>query len=62
MNLDRTATGLYDLDFNTAYHPYCVYNHDYVCPIPPPENRLPVAIRAGERLPDPAPQPDSASK
>lgn len=50
LNLDRTATGLYDLDFNFAYHPYCVYNVNYICPIPPAENRLQVAIRAGERM------------
>jgi uncharacterized protein len=50
LNLDRTATGVYDLDFNLAYHPYCVYNIEYTCPIPPPENRLQVAIRAGERM------------
>lgn len=35
------------LDFNRAYNPYCAYNHRYSCPIPPPENRLPVYIRAG---------------
>jgi len=52
LNLDRTATGLYDLDFNRAYNPYCVYNHSYVCPVPPRENSLPLAIRAGERLPE----------
>lgn len=51
LDLDRTPTGLYDLDFNRAYHPYCVYNIAYVCPLPPPENRLDVEIRAGERLP-----------
>ena len=50
LDLDRTPTGLYDLDFNRAYHPYCVYNTKYECPIPPKENRLQVAIRAGERL------------
>jgi len=52
LDLDRTATGLYDLDFNQAYHPSCVYNPGYICPYPPSENRLPIAIRAGERLPD----------
>jgi uncharacterized protein (DUF1684 family) len=52
LELDRTATGLYDLDFNRAYHPFCVFNPTYICPVPPRENRLPVAIRAGERLPD----------
>jgi uncharacterized protein (DUF1684 family) len=50
LNLDRTATGVYDLDFNRAYQPSCVYNHSYVCPYPPSENRLPIAITAGERL------------
>lgn len=50
LNLDRTSTGFYDLDFNRAYHPFCVYNADYDCPIPPRENRLAAAIRAGEKL------------
>jgi uncharacterized protein len=50
LELDRTPTGLYDLDFNRAYHPFCVYNSTYICPVPPAENRLPVAIHAGERL------------
>lgn len=52
LNLTRTATGLYDLDFNTAFNPYCVYDVNYTCPLPPPENRLQVAIRAGERMPE----------
>ncbi len=51
IELDRTSTTLYDLDFNRAYHPFCVFNVAYVCPVPPQENRLPVAIQAGERLP-----------
>jgi uncharacterized protein len=50
LDLDRTATGVYDLDFNRAYHPFCLFNPDYVCPIPPRENRLTVPIRAGEKL------------
>jgi uncharacterized protein (DUF1684 family) len=50
LNLKRTATGLYDLDFNQAFHPYCVYNPTWICPVPPRENRLAVAIPAGERL------------
>lgn len=49
LDLDRTATGLYDLDFNKAYHPFCFYNPKYDCPYPPPENRLKIAVRAGER-------------
>ena len=50
LDLDRTATGFYDLDFNRAYHPFCVFNAKYDCPYPPKENRLPVPVRAGERL------------
>ena len=38
------------LDFNLAYNPYCAYNDAWSCPLTPPENRLRVAIRAGERL------------
>lgn len=37
------------VDFNYAYNPYCAYNEAYSCPIPPAENRLTIAIRAGER-------------
>jgi uncharacterized protein len=50
LDLDRTTTGIYDLDFNRAYHPYCVYNPQYDCPYPPRENRLSMPIRSGERL------------
>ena len=37
------------LDFNYAYNPSCAYNSKWVCPLSPIENRLPVAIRAGEK-------------
>ncbi|WP_242916269.1 DUF1684 domain-containing protein [Pontibacter liquoris] len=37
------------LDFNRAYSPYCNYNPDYVCPVPPQDNRLAVAVPAGEK-------------
>jgi uncharacterized protein (DUF1684 family) len=50
LDLDRTATGVYDLDFNRAYNPFCYFNATYDCPVPPRENRLPVPIRAGEKL------------
>jgi uncharacterized protein len=50
LDLDRTATGIYDLDFNRAYHPFCLFNPKYECPVPPRENRLQVPIRAGEKL------------
>ena len=35
------------IDFNKAYNPYCAYNHDYSCPVPPTENHLNTAITAG---------------
>jgi uncharacterized protein (DUF1684 family) len=37
------------LDFNFAYNPSCSYDPQWVCPLAPPGNRLPVPIRAGER-------------
>lgn len=42
--------GRFLVDFNLAYNPYCAYNERWSCPITPAENRLRVAIRAGERL------------
>jgi uncharacterized protein (DUF1684 family) len=42
------------IDFNRAYNPYCVYDVKYVCPVPPPENRLSIPIRAGESNYEPA--------
>jgi uncharacterized protein (DUF1684 family) len=36
------------VDFNFAYNPSCAYNSRWHCPLPPPENRLSVPIRAGE--------------
>jgi uncharacterized protein len=38
-----------ELDFNMAYNPYCAYNHDYNCPIPPPQSHLNTRIEAGEK-------------
>lgn len=38
------------VDFNMAYNPYCAYSDRWSCPIAPAENRLKVAIRAGEKL------------
>ena len=50
LELDRTATGIYDLDFNRAYHPFCYYNPAFDCPYPPRENRLALPLRAGEKM------------
>jgi len=38
------------LDFNFAYNPSCAYSPRWSCPLAPPHNRLPGAVRAGERM------------
>jgi uncharacterized protein len=50
MELDPTPTGIYVVDFNIAYNPYCYYSPEYDCPYPPKENRLSQPIRAGEKM------------
>ena len=37
------------IDFNRASNPYCAYNTKFSCPIPPKENWLDFAVRAGEK-------------
>ncbi|UXP33779.1 DUF1684 domain-containing protein [Reichenbachiella agarivorans] len=49
LDLDFNRAKRITLDFNRAYNPYCNYNHDYSCPLPPKENMLNVAVRAGEK-------------
>lgn len=41
--------GIVEVDFNYAYNPFCAYNPEFVCGLPPAENHLPVAIEAGEK-------------
>nr|WP_236685969.1 DUF1684 domain-containing protein [Pseudoxanthomonas suwonensis] len=43
------ANGKVVLDFNRAYNPPCAFTLYATCPLPPPENRLDVAIEAGEK-------------
>ncbi len=50
LDLEPEDDGTYALDFNLAYHPSCVYDVIYSCPLTPAENRLPDRIEAGERL------------
>jgi uncharacterized protein len=37
------------LDLNRATNPWCAYSEHYNCPIPPEENRMTVAVEAGEQ-------------
>jgi uncharacterized protein len=39
------------LDFNYAYNPSCAYSPQWVCPLAPQENRLPLPVAAGEHAP-----------
>jgi uncharacterized protein len=50
LDLEPEADDSYVIDFNVAYHPSCVYDARFSCPLTPAENRLPVRIEAGERL------------
>jgi uncharacterized protein len=43
-------SGAIILDFNFATQPSCAFDPRWACPLAPPENRLDIAIRAGERL------------
>jgi uncharacterized protein (DUF1684 family) len=49
VDLRELSDGRLRLDFNRAYNPYCAYNARWVCPLPPAQNRMAVAVRAGER-------------
>jgi uncharacterized protein len=49
LDLEEQGGEDYELDFNPAYNPYCAYNSQYTCPIPPRENRLSIRITAGEK-------------
>ena len=47
---DPPAAGKVVLDFNRAYSPPCAFTAHATCPLPPPNNRLPIAIEAGEKF------------
>ena len=44
------ATNSLIIDFNFAYQPSCAFDPRWACPLAPPENRLDLPVRAGERL------------
>ena len=43
------AQGNTVLDFNKSYNPPCVFTPYATCPLPPPQNRLPIRVEAGEK-------------
>ena len=48
LDVQELPDGKLLVDFNYAYNPYCAYNEGWSCPLTPAENRLTVAVRAGE--------------
>lgn len=49
LNVRQDGKNSITIDFNLAYNPYCAYNPDFACPLPPKENILEIAILAGEK-------------
>lgn len=49
LHIEPMPDGRVLVDFNRAYNPFCAFNEKYVCPFAPEENRLQIAIRAGEK-------------
>jgi uncharacterized protein len=47
--VDRPVDGTTTIDFNRAYNPPCAFTAYSTCPLPPPENRLDIAVTAGEQ-------------
>lgn len=43
------ADGKVIVDFNRAYNPPCAFTAFATCPLPPPQNVLPIRIEAGEK-------------
>jgi uncharacterized protein len=49
INLRQDGKNSITIDFNMAYNPYCAYNPDFACPLPPKENVMEIPIRVGEK-------------
>lgn len=50
INIAENEENYYTFDFNFAYNPYCAYSDRYSCAVPPFENRLNLAVTAGEKI------------
>lgn len=51
LSVPAPVQGRVVLDFNRAYNPPCAFTPYSTCPLPPPENRLNLPVRAGEKKP-----------
>jgi uncharacterized protein (DUF1684 family) len=47
MTTDEKPGGVFELNFNNTYNPYCAYNDKYSCPLTPRKNHLDIEIKAG---------------
>ena len=54
LDINSQNQGSVEIDFNLAYHPFCLYNYKFSCPLPPSQNFLNTYIKAGEKLIDSA--------
>ncbi len=52
LDIELPDRGKCKLDFNEAYSPPCAYSPHTLCPLPPRQNHLDIAIEAGEKLRD----------
>jgi hypothetical protein len=50
INVPKTSNNKLEIDFNEAHNFYCVYNMNFVCPVPPSENKVDFRIDAGEKV------------
>ena len=50
VSVDIAKDGSASIDFDRASNPYCVYDEEFVCPLPPLANRITVSIEAGEKM------------
>jgi uncharacterized protein len=50
VGLEVPEQGSASIDFNLTTNPYCVYDEEFVCPLPPPEHQIHIPIEAGEQM------------
>ncbi len=48
LDVTKSENAVWEIDFNSAYHPYCAYSERYSCPLVPSENKISVEVKAGE--------------
>ncbi|MCL1694011.1 MAG: DUF1684 domain-containing protein [Actinomycetia bacterium] len=53
VGIDPDAAGEVIVDFNTAQNPWCVYDEEFTCPLPPAENWIAEPIPAGAKAYEP---------